>query len=84
MNEQLVTVGTVVMVHGYTSNGADTHCAIVTRVFSQKLVNLILMPDNGTPLPMTSVAFFPSRREADEYRAVMGAEKRGLFLTAWR
>lgn len=47
-------------------NGSSEHPAIVTKVWDNHVVNVMVMPDAGTPFAMTSVV----RNETDLVRAV--------------
>lgn len=49
------TIGRIVLYRGVTSNGAEEHPAIVTRVWSDICVNLHVLLDNATPVSKTSV-----------------------------
>lgn len=58
-----VAVGRIVLFHPAngdqlpTPNHADAHPAIITRVWSDEMVNLMVFPDAGTPVARTSVPF---------------------------
>ena len=48
-------VGETVIVHtAEQHNGSFEHPAIVTRVWSDDTINVMVMPDDGTPFAMTS------------------------------
>ena len=48
------SIGRIVIHHGVQSNGEQRHPAIITRVWSDELVNLTVFPDNGFPISQTS------------------------------
>lgn len=50
------TIGRIVHVHGRNHNGSTVHPAIVTRVWSDDVINVLLCPDACAPYPLTSVA----------------------------
>lgn len=56
-----VAVGRIVLFHPGagvelpTSTSADAHPAIITRVWEDDMVNLMVFPDAGTPIAVTSV-----------------------------
>lgn len=56
-SEQVPSVGRIVLFHALESNGATEHSAIITRVWSNTCVNLLVFPDNGTPIAKTSACF---------------------------
>lgn len=53
------TKGRIVLVTtpGREINGQIEHAAIVTQVWSDTMVNVMLMPGAGDPVPQGSVAF---------------------------
>lgn len=51
----MVKVGDVVLFRGGVSNGTQIHPAMVTRVWAQNCVNLLVVPDCGAPYVETSV-----------------------------
>lgn len=62
--ERAVAVGRIVLFYPgqgdcelFERNGAECHPAMITRVWNDEMVNLIVFPDSGTPVPRTSVSF---------------------------
>jgi len=49
------------------SNGIDEHPAVINRAWSPSCVNLTVFPDCGTSYSRTSVPFYQSREEAENY-----------------
>lgn len=52
-----VVVGDIVLFKGFQSNGVDVQPAIVTRVWSETMVNLTVLPDVGMPICFGSVHY---------------------------
>lgn len=54
------SIGRIVYVIGpdAASNGASVAPAIITRVWSEDLVNVTIFPDGGAPLSRTSVKLY--------------------------
>jgi len=65
------SIGRVLHVVGApaTSNGVDIAPAIVTRVWSDMLINCTVLPDGGAPVPATSVPLVASEDEARRINA---------------
>jgi hypothetical protein len=72
-----VSQGSIVIVKNVHSNGINTQAAIVTRAWGQdigqadasvagELVNLVVLPDAGTPQIYTSVPFLGSYEDAEQ------------------
>ena len=53
--EFVPSVGRVVLVTGVSSNGVDVQPAIITRVWNPDCVNVMVLPDSGSPHPRTSI-----------------------------
>lgn len=68
---QTPTLGRIVLVKGdrVMSNGSRVHPAIVTRVFSPDVINVMVMPDARTPEPQTSVHLVADEVAADDWLA---------------
>jgi len=62
------TQGRTVIVQGLgvASNGINTQAAVVTRMWSPTMVNLMVLPDAGVPYALTSVVFCQDETEAAE------------------
>lgn len=75
---QKPSVGRIVLVtvHPTTNNGADTAPAVVTRVWSDELVNVAVFLDgaNGTKA-QTSVPLFADREALDAAKARRDADR---------
>lgn len=52
------SIGRIVLVHGKNHNGSFVHPAIITRVWSDTYINVLLMPDACAPYTLTSVSLF--------------------------
>ena len=71
-----LTKGKMVIVRGIQSNGHDDQPAVITHVFTDdepagtKFVtaNLMVFPDNGTPVCHNSIACFESGEAAGRHR----------------
>lgn len=61
--------GDTVLVSGVASNGISTHAAIVTRAYTGRLINVMLLPDGAMPLPLLNVELFADMAEASQYLA---------------
>lgn len=56
MEQQRPSIGRIVHYHALSSDGpVVTHPAVVTRVHSDRCVNLTILFDGGAPEPRTSV-----------------------------
>lgn len=75
--------GDMVMVTGLSSNGIDTHSAIVTRAYTGRLINIVLLPDAAMPLPMTNVELFETKAAADYYLNSVRDEGARNVVAAW-
>jgi hypothetical protein len=77
MGQQTPSLGQTVLVtvHPTTNNGTDTAPAVITRVWSEVLVNVAVQLDghNGTQAK-TSVALYPDRDALDAAKAKRDAE----------
>jgi hypothetical protein len=58
---------TVIYRWNQSTNGADRHPAVITRVWGPAMVNLMVFFDAAVPRPETSVTLFNDEWEADEY-----------------
>lgn len=67
---QTPTIGRIVIVKGFSSNNSDEQPAVVTRVFAPDYVNLMVLPDAGTPEAKTSVRLFENREQAEQFMAM--------------
>lgn len=68
-NPHMPRKGDTVIVRGIKSNDIDTHPAIITRAYTGRLINLMLLPDGAPPLPLMNIELFRDKTEADRYLA---------------
>jgi hypothetical protein len=54
-------IGDMVIFKGMLWNGVDEHPAVITRVWTENCVNLMVFPDTGFPTAVTSVNRVGSR-----------------------
>lgn len=60
----------LVNVQPVTNNGSDTAPAVITRVWSDTMVNVRVLLDTSTNPPnLTSVTLYPTREDLDAARA---------------
>lgn len=73
------TIGRVVIVRNFHSNGSADQPAVINRVWGggdpaidgPQAVNLCVLPDCGMPTCLTCVPLYDSREAADRYLATM-------------
>ena len=75
---QKPSIGRIVVIKGYQSNGQDEHPAIVNCVHGPAgdaitpdpyfMCNTTMFPDCGLPQSVTSVYVFQTREQAEGYR----------------
>jgi hypothetical protein len=70
-------IGRIVHVIGpdAESNGARVAAAVITRVWSEDLVNVTIFPDGGAPISRTSIKLYA---DEDEARSITYADVRYL------
>ena len=73
------SIGRIVVLHGWLSNGAMDHAAVITRVWAEQdtasgpvLVNLTVFPDMAAPIAQGSVHLFDTPEQAHAHRAGTG------------
>jgi hypothetical protein len=78
------TKGETVIIRNVYSNGINEHPAIVTRKFTEKLINVMVMPDGGHPFPQIDVEFFQTKKEAIAHLAtLLPGEKEEKRVAYW-
>lgn len=73
----------IVVIRNVMSNGIIEHPAMVTRRFSDRVINIMVFPDGGHPYPLQDVDFFQSRKEALRYLSVLGNPDKDTKLVAY-
>ena len=63
--DQKPSLGRIVLYRSIESNSATEHPAIITRVWSDTCVNLLVFPDNSAPVVKTSASFNDQDFDAD-------------------
>mgnify|MGYP007007269948 CR=1 FL=1 len=79
---QTPTIGRIVIVKGFSSNNSDEQPAVVTRVFAPDYVNLMVMPDAGSPVARTSVRLFENKEQAEQFQALQNQPVLAAFWPA--
>jgi hypothetical protein len=74
--------GRIVLVRGIqaNSNGSDVAPAIITRAWSNDLVNVLVFPDCAAPVPATSVALVDDEAAA---RALQDSKEYPATVAYW-
>lgn len=65
------SIGRIVLVTGpaASSNGTDIAPAVITRVWSDTMINVTVLPDAGAPFPATSVKLVEDEATAADINA---------------
>lgn len=64
-------VGMPVLVHGRNHNGSVEHPGVITRVWNDAYVNVVIFPDASAPYAVTSVKFMPTPAIGDSVELVV-------------
>lgn len=73
----------IVCVYNLMSNGILEHPAIVTRRWTGRIVNLMVLPDAGVPFALQNIEFFQTREEAVNFISNLDPENKYKKIVAF-